>query len=183
MDLLTSHDCLQESSSPITDHKVLYSQSFIRIILVAVFAVLFVLQTRAHDGHTAAFTLSAAKNMVELEVNVRSNEFADELDNHSDCDADMDQAVCAVLYLQKHFKVVLNGEEMDLLYISSVENDKNTVYSFGILIDPSKVRSVSIRNTCFIFSEHSTTSIVNFNLASEVSYKMDRTRVEISHRF
>ena len=165
------------------EQQVLFSRSIAKTLLLALLVVICSLPGRAHDGHKAYFTLSAAKNMVEVTIRVHSGEFSNELDDHSDCDIDMDQAVCAIAYFQKNFRVAINGEQTNLLYIATVEQDEYSVYSFGLLIDPVKVRTVDIRNNCFIFSEHKTTSIVDLDLAAKASYKMDRVRTQISHRF
>ena len=136
-----------------------------------------------HDGHKVYFTFSAGENAIDVEVRLDQEEFTEELRKHSVCTEEMDQLVCSLNYIKKNLVVSINGNEVDLQFVSTTTIDDTMVLLFGIVLDPAHMRSINIHNTCFAFSSHSTSNIMRFLFNEDVTYKMDRQRVDLYHEF
>ena len=162
---------------------LLYYALSVKIKTLLIIALLVPVVMFGHDGHTAYYTFSGGDNAIDIEVRIDSAEFSEELRTHSVCPEESSLTVCGLNYIKKNLDVSINGDDVELQYVSSFTDGRYSVVLFGIIVDPIHVRTIAIHNTCFVFSKHATSNIVRFLFAEDVVYKLDQQNVDLYHEF
>lgn len=156
----------------------------LHISLVVVLALAMNLPATAHAGYRAYFTVRPQQKGLAVELRVHEHDLTPVLAAAKACGPGQDKTICTAEYIRSHFKVLVNGKPLDLVFISSAQTKSDEIYLFSVNdVDPTSVKTITIENTCFVTVQSKFENIVRFILKDDVSYSMTDRRRSITHTF